>query len=64
MERPADWPDWVNEREPTEQLSAMRRSVIKGQPYRSEPWVERMVAQWNLGPTLRERGRPKTEKRV
>ena len=61
MERPADWPDWVNEGEPTEQLSAVRRSLIKGQPYGSESWVERMVTQWNLGATLRERGRPKKE---
>jgi putative transposase len=61
VERPTDWLDWVNEGEPTEQLSAVRKSVTKGQPYGSEPWVERMVTQWNLGATLRERGRPKKE---
>lgn len=59
--RPTDWPDWVNEGEATEQLSAVRKSVTKGQPYGSEPWVARMVMQWNLGATLRERGRPKKE---
>ena len=61
MERSAEWHDWVNEGEPHEQLHAVRRSVTKGQPYGSEPWVERMVTQWNLGATLRERGRPKKE---
>lgn len=61
MERPADWLDWVNEGETHEQLNAVRRSVIKGQPYGSESWVERMVTQWNLGATLRDRGRPKKE---
>lgn len=61
MERPAEWLPWVNEGEPHEQLYAVRRSVIKGQPYGSEPWMERMVTQWNLGATLRERGRPKKE---
>jgi len=49
------------DREPNEQLSAIRKSVTKGQPYGSEAWVDRMVAQWNLGATLRERGRPKKE---
>lgn len=61
MERLADWLDWVNEGETHEQLNTMRRSVIKGQPYGSEPWVERMVTRWNLGATLRGRGRPKKE---
>ena len=61
MARPVDWLDRVNEGEATEQLSAIRKSVTKGQPYGSEPWVERMVRQWNLGATLRARGRPKKE---
>jgi len=61
MARPAEWLPWVNEDEPHEQLHAMRRCVLKGQPYGSESWVERMVTQWNLGTTVRERGRPKKE---
>lgn len=61
MERPTNWPDWVNESETTEQLRTVRRSVLKGQPYGSEPWVERMVTQWKLTSTVRERGRPKKE---
>jgi putative transposase len=61
MERPADWSNWVNESETSEQVSAVRKSVTKGQPFGSEPWVERMVTQWNLGATLRARGRPKKE---
>lgn len=61
MERPPDWLDRVNVAEATEQLTAVRKSVTKGQPYGSEPWVDRMVRQWNLGATLRARGRPKKE---
>ena len=61
MACPTEWRDWVNKGEPHEQLHAIRRSVIKGQPYGSETWVERMVKQWNLGATLRDRGRPKKE---
>jgi putative transposase len=61
MARSAEWLGWVNEDETTEQLYAVRRSVLKGQPFGSEQWVERMVTQWNLGATLRDRGRPKKE---
>ncbi|MEW6246290.1 MAG: hypothetical protein AB1555_06210 [Nitrospirota bacterium] len=52
----------MNEDETREQIEAVRRCVVKGQPYGSESWVERMVAQWNLGITLRGRGRPKKTK--
>ncbi len=51
----------MNSEELQEQIDALRRSVVKGQPFGRESWVERMVAQWNLGATLRERGRPKKE---
>jgi putative transposase len=61
MARPRDWCHWVNESEPTEQLSMVRQSLLKGQPYGSARWVEQMVTQWNLGATLRGRGRPKKE---
>ncbi|MFO0707321.1 MAG: transposase [Nitrospira sp.] len=59
MERPAEWANWVREVESNEQLVAVRRSVTKGQPFGSPPWVEQVAAQWNLGATLRGRGRPK-----
>jgi len=61
VERPADWPQWVHADELEKQIVAVRKSIIKGQPCGSEPWVEQMVAQWNVGPTLRARGRPKKE---
>jgi putative transposase len=61
MERPAKWLDWVNESETNEQLKAVRRSVLKGQPFGSTRWMEQVVVQWNLGATLRGRGRPKKE---
>lgn len=61
MARPVNWPDWVNQSETNEQLSAVRRSVTKGQPFGSPVWVGQMVAQWNLGATLRGRGWPKKE---
>ena len=61
MERPAEWRHWVDEGESSAQLKAVRRSVLKGQPYGSAPWVEQMVVQWDLGVTMRGRGRPRKE---
>jgi putative transposase len=59
MERPVDWCAWVNQDEGQDQIETVRRSVTKGQPLGSPLWVERIVAQWNLGATMRGRGRPK-----
>ena len=61
IERPSDWHDLVNVDEQQEQIEAVRRSVVKGQPYGREAWVQQMVRRWNLGATLRGRGRPKKE---
>jgi putative transposase len=58
IERPTDW---LKENETSEQIAGVRRSVTKGQPFGSPLWVDLMVARWNLGSTLRERGRPKKE---
>ena len=59
--RPEAWAEWVNAEEQPGQVEALRRSVVKGQPFGSEPWMKQMVARWNLGMTLRERGRPPKE---
>jgi len=59
--RPQAWAEWVNADEHHEQVEALRRSVVKGQPFGSEPWTKQMVTRWNLGMTLRERGRPPKE---
>jgi len=61
MERPAQGSVWVNEEEATEPLRLVRKSIMKGQPFGSALWVEQMVTKWNLGATLRERGRRKKE---
>jgi putative transposase len=61
--RPQAWAEWVNVDEQHEQVEALRRSVVKGQPFGSEPWTKQMVTRWNLGMTLRERGRPPKELR-
>lgn len=61
VERPADWVQGVNHGEVGAQLETVRRSVAKGQPFGSELWVAKMVKQWNLGATMRGRGRPRKD---
>jgi hypothetical protein len=56
--RPQGWAEWVNAEEHLEEVEALRRSVLKGQPFGSESWVQQSVTRWKLGMTLRERGRP------
>jgi putative transposase len=61
VERPVEWARWVNEPETEGELTAVRRSVAKGQPFGSSGWVDQMVTMWNLLSTLRVRGRPRKE---
>lgn len=55
----ADWLHWVNQSELQEQIAAVRRRVLKGQPFGSQSWIEEMVVQWNLGVTMLGRERPR-----
>ena len=61
VERPGEWVRWVNEPEPPDELTAVRRSVMKGQPFGGPSWVDQVVATWNLFSTRRARGRPRKE---
>lgn len=61
VERPLDWIAWVNTPQTDAELTAIRQSVTKGQPFGSSRWTEQMVMLWALGSTLRSRGRPKKE---
>lgn len=64
VERPVAWTRLVNESERDEELTAVRRSVVKGQPFGNEGWGEQMVATWHLLSTVRGRGRPKREREL
>lgn len=57
--RPRRWVDWVNEPQTEPELAALRRSVVRGQPFGSEDWVQRTAARLELEGTLRPRGRPR-----
>jgi putative transposase len=43
------------------ELAAVRRSVVRGQPFGSEAWTRRTAHRLGLAHTLRQRGRPKKE---
>jgi putative transposase len=49
----------VNKPQTEAELEALRRSVVRGTPYGSEPWVEKIVKRLGLQSTIRPRGRPK-----
>ena len=55
----ADWVEHVNRPQSDEELAALRRCVQRGAPFGREAWVRRMAQEWDLGSTLRPRGRPK-----
>lgn len=41
------------------EVEALRRSVLRGNPFGSDEWSEQMIAQFKLEGTIRPRGRPK-----
>ncbi len=57
--RPNNWAERVNRAEGNTELEAVRRSVLRGQPYGSDVWCERIVRSLGLESTLRPRGRPR-----
>jgi putative transposase len=54
-----DWLEWVNRPQSEHELAALRRCLQRGRPFGREDWVKRMAGEWNLGSTLRPRGRPR-----
>jgi putative transposase len=59
IERPEPWVDRVNEPLNPAEEEALRRAVVRGQPYGSDGWREATATRLGLGSTLRPRGRPK-----
>jgi putative transposase len=56
---PSDWPALVNQPQTDAELEAIRRSVVRGQPYGSDAWVRATAQDLGLESTLRARGRPR-----
>lgn len=53
------WTKRVNDALTEKEMSAIRKSVIRGKPYGDEKWTERTVKKFGLESTVRARGRPK-----
>ena len=63
----SDWPvdridnylKFVNTPQTEDEIEALKYSVDKGKPLGSDKWIERIINRFNLGATIRRRGRPK-----
>lgn len=58
---PSDWVKRVNQPQSEAELSALRQCAVRGQPYGSDAWREKVAEQLNLTHTLRPRGRPRKQ---
>lgn len=56
---PKNWLQTVNTPQSPAEEEALRRSMVKGQPYGSPAWRIRTAARLGLDSTLRGRGRPR-----
>ncbi len=61
VERPLDWPAWVNQPQTAGELEALRTSVARGRPFGAAAWVGRTAQRLGLQATLRPRGRPRAQ---
>jgi putative transposase len=59
VDRPRDWGKIVNQAMEPELLTEVRRSVIRGRPFGSTSWVQRIAACLGLQVTLKPHGRPR-----
>ena len=58
---PAGWLAEVRRAETPGEPAALRRGAWKGTPLGGERWTRCVAAELDLGPTLRERGRPRKQ---
>ncbi|MCP9469897.1 MAG: transposase [Nitrospira sp.] len=56
----SDWRGWVNAPMTDADVETLRRSVNRGTPFGSEPWVQRTARRLGLEASLNPRGRPRT----
>ena len=59
--RPEDWREFVNRAETPAELEALRAAAQRGRPFGTGAWLDGMVRRFDLGSTLRPRGRPKRQ---
>jgi putative transposase len=59
MARPTDWVTWVNGDEESADLTRLRQSVVRSQPFGEMAWVIEMIERFGLVSTMRNEGRPR-----
>jgi putative transposase len=59
LARPQDWIEYVNTPLSDNELAALRRCVIRGNPFGEPQWCNQMVRRLGLQSTLRAQGRPR-----
>ena len=59
LPEPADWLKRVNRAETEAELEALRRSIVRGQPFGTEAWQKRTAKKLDLEYTFRKQGRPR-----
>jgi putative transposase len=58
---PRSWTHYVNQPQTEAELEAIRRSVIRGQPYGGDRWIRATARRLGLESTFRPRGRPRRD---
>jgi putative transposase len=61
IRRPARWVDRVNTALGPAEEEALRRSLLRGQPFGAPDWRDETAARLGLESTLRPRGRPRKD---
>jgi hypothetical protein len=59
-----EWIKYVDQRQKEGELEAIRRSVKRGQPVRSEAWQQQVADRAGLGHTFRPRGKTQEKQRA
>ena len=59
LPRPRKWLQYVNKAESEAELSALRRSCVRGTPYGNPEWAKKTAVELGLESTMRSPGRPK-----
>ena len=59
--KPKNYSKWLNQAQTEDEEEAIKRSIVKSNPFGGNSWVDSVVKRFSLEQTLRKVGRPKTE---
>lgn len=61
VSQPSDYSVWLNQAQSEDEEEAIKRSIMKGNPYGGDRWMDSVVRRFRLEQTLRRAGRPKSK---